>query len=87
VVSVDSTSGVATANVIHYSSISVTTISYTLPTGCLRSAIVTVNPMPAPIHGGTSSICSGESTAMLVSVQVLLLLVLPIRLVVLQLVL
>ena len=35
-----------------------TTISYTLPTGCYNTAIVTVNPLPASISGA-NQVCAG----------------------------
>ncbi|MES2702487.1 MAG: Ig-like domain-containing protein [Bacteroidota bacterium] len=35
-----------------------TTITYTLPTGCITTAVVTVNPLPAAITGATS-VCVG----------------------------
>ena len=38
-------------------------ISYTLPTGCLRTATVTVNPLPAVITG-TTSVCIGLTTTL-----------------------
>jgi len=41
----------------------IATITYTLPTGCLRTTPVTVNLSPAPI-GGAASICIGHSTGL-----------------------
>jgi len=38
-------------------------ISYTTPSGCLRTATVTVNVLPAAI-GGTPSVCVGGTTAL-----------------------
>jgi len=38
-------------------------ISYTLPTGCVATATVTVNPEPAPI-GGNTHICRGYTTSL-----------------------
>ena len=35
-------------------------ITYTLPTGCLKTAVVVINPLPATISGG-SSVCVGSS--------------------------
>ena len=37
------------------------TITYSLETGCYKTAIVTVNPLPAPISG-TDSVCAGFTT-------------------------
>lgn len=37
------------------------TITYTLPTGCLVTLAVTVNPMPDPITGTLATECVGES--------------------------
>jgi len=36
------------------------TITYTLPTGCLATTMVTVNPSPGPI-GGSATLCSGTT--------------------------
>ncbi len=41
----------------------VTTISYTLPTGCTRTIPVTINPLPAAISG-TDSVCTGSTTTL-----------------------
>ena len=38
-------------------------ITYTLPTGCLTSSVVTVNPIPMPITG-INSICYGTTTSL-----------------------
>ncbi len=51
-----SSSGIATGTVA-----GTATISYTLPTGCSHSAVVTVNPAPAGISGSTS-VCEGNTT-------------------------
>ncbi len=37
------------------------TVTYTLPTGCLRTGTVVVNPLPAPITG-TPEVCVGLTT-------------------------
>lgn len=39
-----------------------TEITYMLPTGCYRTIIVTVNPVPATISGGTT-VCVGATTS------------------------
>ncbi len=39
------------------------TITYTLPTGCTTTAVITVNPIPLSITG-TTSICVGASTTL-----------------------
>ena len=39
------------------------TVTYTLPTGCQVTAIVTVNPLPAPITGNTT-VCVGFTTTL-----------------------
>jgi len=39
------------------------TISYTAPTGCVTSSVVTINPLPAAI-GGTASVCVGSTTTL-----------------------
>jgi len=38
-------------------------ITYTLPTGCMGTATITVNPLPATI-GGTMNVCAGLSTTL-----------------------
>ncbi len=38
-------------------------ISYTIPTGCFNTRIVTVNPLPAPITG-TTVICQGRTSTL-----------------------
>ena len=39
------------------------TITYTLPTGCIKTAVVTVNPLPAAITG-TTNVCMGLTTVL-----------------------
>ncbi len=56
VASIGSTSGIVTGI-----SPGVTIITYTLPTGCLKTASLTVNPLPSAISGA-SSICLGLTT-------------------------
>ncbi len=48
------------AGVVTGMSASQTTISYTLPTGCARTAVVSVNPLPAVITGPTN-VCEGSN--------------------------
>ncbi len=38
-------------------------ITYTLPTGCIRSTVITVNPLPAVITG-TMDVCEGLTTTL-----------------------
>ena len=52
------TSGIVTGNLV-----GTATISYTSPTGCVRTVVVTVNPLPSPISG-TLSLCSGSTTTL-----------------------
>lgn len=56
VASIDAATGVATGL-----SGGITTISYTLPTGCFSITTLTVNPLPAAISGGTTLCISGTS--------------------------
>ena len=56
VASIGSVTGIVTGN-----SAGTAVISYVLPTGCLTSAVVTVNPLPGAITG-TTSVCPGSST-------------------------
>ena len=39
------------------------TVTYTLPTGCLTTSVVTINPLPTPILG-SSAVCLGFSIAL-----------------------
>ena len=55
-VSIGSGSGVVTGLLVGTS-----TITYTLPTGCIITAIATVNPLPSAITG-TLSVCAGLTT-------------------------
>ena len=42
-----------------------TTITYTLPTGCIMTAVVVVNPQPAGIvGGGTIAVCTGLTVSL-----------------------
>ncbi len=56
VASIDAVTGIATGL-----SGGISTISYTLPTGCFSIISLTVNPLPAVIAGGTSLCISGTS--------------------------
>lgn len=58
VASIGLTSGVVTGNTA-----GTATITYTLGTGCVATAVVTVNPLPASISG-MASVCVGSSIAM-----------------------
>ncbi len=53
------TVGVGTGNVTTLSS-GTTTVSYTLPSGCRTTETLTVNPLPAPVTGGTN-VCVGST--------------------------
>jgi len=53
VATIGASSGVASGYVAGTS-----TISYTVPNGCAATAVLTVNPLPAPISGGLS-LCEG----------------------------
>ncbi len=53
----------ATGVVTGVSGSTTATIVYTLPTGCLNSVIVTVNPLPASI-GGSNNVCVGLTTTL-----------------------
>ena len=55
---------VGSTGIVTGSSVSVTstaTITYTIPTGCIMTAVVTVNPLPTPILGATE-VCFGLTT-------------------------
>lgn len=64
VASVDAATGVVTGVISSTSAASVTTIYYTLPTGCRTAATVTVNPRPATIAGAIPNICIGNTAAL-----------------------
>jgi uncharacterized protein YjdB len=63
VFSVDGVSGAMTALIANYTSNSLGTVTYTLPTGCVRTGMVTVNRQPGNIYGGTGRVCTGATTA------------------------
>jgi len=46
--------------VVTGTSAGVDTVTYTLPTGCIRTSTVTVNPLPTPIAGDTA-VCHGNT--------------------------
>jgi uncharacterized protein YjdB len=62
--SVDPVSGLVTAIILNSSAANVVNITYTLPTTCSRTAIVTVNQVPAPIGGGVRNICIAGTTTL-----------------------
>jgi uncharacterized protein YjdB len=62
--SVDPASGLLTGVILNTSAASVVNITYTLPTTCKRTAVVTVNQVPAPIGGGVRNICIAGSTTL-----------------------
>ena len=61
VASVGSASGIVTGGVVAVPTTA--TITYTLPTTCIITAVITVNPLPTPILG-TLAVCSGLSTTL-----------------------
>ncbi len=67
VFSVNSESGAMTALIANYTSNSLGTVRYTLPTGCTRTGTVTVNRQPGSIYGGTGKVCTGATTTQLSS--------------------
>lgn len=56
--SIDPSTGVATGNIVGSA-----TVTYTLPTGCIRTYTMTVKPLPSPI-AGTTSLCVGVTTTL-----------------------
>jgi uncharacterized protein YjdB len=58
VADIGSTTGVVTGNAT-----GTAVITYTLPSGCLRTRTITVNPLPAAI-GGATSICPGSTVTL-----------------------
>ncbi len=40
------------------------TVTYTIPTGCIMTATVTVDPLPAAITGATTHVCEGLAITM-----------------------
>lgn len=52
-----------TSGVVNGVALGTANVTYTLPTGCRRSAEITVNPLPLPITG-TGIICQGAATTL-----------------------
>jgi hypothetical protein len=65
VFTINATTGDMTAVIVSHTSTSLGFVTYTLPTGCKRTAMVTINPVPAAIYGGTTNLCTGNSTTYL----------------------
>ena len=61
IASVGSTTGIVTGGVV--ATTSTATITYTLSTGCIMTAVVTVNPLPTAILG-TMTVCQGLTTTL-----------------------
>ncbi len=57
--SIGPVSGIVTAD-----SVGIATVTYTLPTGCIATAVVTVNPVPSAILADTFPICQGFDIAL-----------------------
>jgi hypothetical protein len=62
---INATTGLLTAVVVNTTSNSLATLTYTLPTGCIRTTPVTINRQPAAIYGGTGRVCTGSTLAQL----------------------
>ncbi|MCW3121995.1 MAG: surface protein, partial [Flavipsychrobacter sp.] len=66
-----STSSVATVNsstgVVTGGSVGTTTITYKLPTGCINTTIISVNPLPVVSAGSNVAICNGGNTPLTAS--------------------
>jgi trimeric autotransporter adhesin len=54
----------ATSGVVSGVSSDTVTMTYTLPTGCLLSVVITVNPLPAAISGA-ASVCQGSAITLI----------------------
>lgn len=67
VFTIDPISGDMTAILVNFFGNSTATVNYTLPTGCTRSAVVTINRQPSTIYGGTGILCTGSTTTQLSS--------------------
>jgi uncharacterized protein YjdB len=65
VATINPSTGLLTAVMVHPTNLLVTYVYYTLPTGCSSSGIVTVKPQPAPIFGTSLFMCSGESNLLI----------------------
>jgi hypothetical protein len=57
----NATVGSATGIVTGVTGATTTAITYTLPTGCIASLVVTINPLPAAI-AGANTVCTGLTT-------------------------
>jgi trimeric autotransporter adhesin len=58
-----SVAGISSTGIVTGVSAGTATISYILPTGCQRTAVVNVRPLPAPISGSLN-VCMGSATAL-----------------------
>ena len=61
--SANATVGTASVGVINGVSFGTARITYTIPTGCITTAVVTVNALPGPI-AGVLTVCSGLTTSL-----------------------
>ncbi len=60
---IDPATGIFTATITGLTTAQTTTITYTLGTGCIITAVLTINPLPTPILG-TFTVCSGLTTTL-----------------------
>jgi len=56
--------GISPTGVVTSYAAGLATIFYTLSDGCMATATLTVNPLPAPIVGGTAHVCEGSTISL-----------------------
>ncbi len=63
VFTINASTGDLTAVIVNTAGNSFAVVTYTLPTGCSRTALITINQQPSSIYGGTGKVCTGSTLA------------------------
>jgi uncharacterized protein YjdB len=64
VATINATTGELTGVIVFNSGVSIAIVTNTLATGCSKTAVVSVNPVPSVISGGITNICTGSTTTL-----------------------